>query len=88
VAVGAVVMNRVKSSSFPTTILEVIYQNKQFSPVASGRFAVVLARGANETCYQAARDAMSGVSPVGDKLFFRTPIAGLVGQKIGGHIFY
>lgn len=88
VAVGAVVMNRVKSSSFPNTILEVIYQNKQFSPVASGRFAVVLARGANETCYQAARDAMSGVSPVGDKLFFRTPIPGLVGQQIGGHIFY
>lgn len=88
VAVGAVVMNRVKSSSFPNTILEVIYQNKQFSPVASGRFAVVLARGANETCYQAARDAMSGVTPVGDKLFFRTPIAGLTGQQIGGHIFY
>lgn len=88
VAVGAVVMNRVKSSSFPNTILEVIYQNRQFSPVASGRFAVVLARGANETCYQAARDAMSGVSPVGDRLFFRTPIPGLTGLQIGGHIFY
>lgn len=88
VAVGAVVLNRVKSSSFPNTVLEVIYQNRQFSPVASGRFAVVLARGANESCYQAARDAMSGVSPVGDKLFFRTPIPGLTGQQIGGHIFY
>lgn len=88
VAVGAVVMNRVKSSSFPNSILEVIYQSRQFSPVASGRFAVVLARGADESCYQAARDAMNGVTPVGDKLFFRTPIPGLVGQQIGGHIFY
>lgn len=87
VAVGAVVLNRVKSSSFPNTVLEVIYQNRQFSPVASGRFAVVLARGANESCYQAAREALAGSSPVGDKLFFRTPIPGLVGQRIGGHVF-
>lgn len=88
VAVGAVVLNRVKSSSFPNTVLEVIYQNRQFSPVASGRFAVVLAQGANESCYQAAREALAGTSPVGDKLFFRTPIPGLVGQRIGGHIFH
>ena len=88
VAVGAVVMNRVKSSSFPNSILEVIYQKRQFSPVGSGRFAVVLARGANETCYQAANDAMSGVTPVGDRLFFRTPIPGLNGMRIGGHVFY
>ncbi len=88
VAVGAVVMNRVKSSSFPNSILEVIYQKRQFSPVGSGRFAVVLARGANETCYQAATDAMSGVTPVGDRLFFRTPIPGLNGMRIGGHVFY
>lgn len=88
VAVGAVVLNRVKSSAFPNTVLEVIYQNRQFSPVGSGRFAVVLARGANASCYQAANDAMSGISPVGDKLFFRTPIPGLTGQQIGGHIFY
>lgn len=88
VAVGNVVMNRVKSSVFPNTVLEVIYQNKQFSPVASGRFAIVLARGANETCYQAARDAMAGAAPVGNCLFFRTPIEGLTGIQIGGHIFY
>lgn len=88
VAVGNVVMNRVKSSVFPNTVLEVIYQNKQFSPVGSGRFAIVLARGANETCYQAARDAMAGAAPVGNCLFFRTPIPGLTGIQIGGHIFY
>lgn len=88
VAVGAVVMNRVRSPLFPNTVLEVIMQPKQFSPVGSGRFAIVLARGANESCYQAARDAMAGASPVGNCLFFRTPIPGLEGQQIGGHIFY
>lgn len=88
VAVGAVVLNRVRSPLFPNTVLEVIMQKKQFSPVGSGRFAIVLARGANESCYQAARDAMAGASPVGNCLFFRTPIPGLTGQQIGGHIFY
>lgn len=88
VAVGNVVMNRVKSAVFPNTVLEVIYQNKQFSPVGSGRFAIVLARGANAECYQAAQDAMAGAAPVGNCLFFRTPIPGLTGIQIGGHIFY
>ncbi|MCH5281095.1 MAG: cell wall hydrolase [Lachnospiraceae bacterium] len=88
VAVGNVVMNRVKSGVFPNTVLEVIYQNRQFSPVGSGRFAIVLARGANAECYQAAQDAMSGAAPVGNCLFFRTPIPGLTGTQIGGHIFY
>lgn len=88
VAVGNVVMNRVASPKFPNTVLEVIYQNKQFSPVGSGRFAVVLARGANASCYQAAQDAMNGAAPVGQRLFFRTPIPGLTGMQIGGHIFY
>ncbi len=88
VAVGNVVMNRVKSAVFPNTVLEVIYQNRQFSPVGSGRFAVVLARGANANCYQAAQEAMAGSAPVGNCLFFRTPIPGLTGIQIGGHIFY
>lgn len=88
VAVGNVVMNRVKSAVFPNTVLEVIYQNRQFSPVGSGRFAIVLARGANAECYQAAQDAMAGAAPVGNCLFFRTPIPGLTGMQIGGHIFY
>ena len=88
VAVGAVVMNRVRSSLFPDTVAGVIYQNKQFSPVGSGRFAIVLARGANASCYEAAQEAMAGSSPVGNCLFFRTPIPGLTGIQIGGHIFY
>ena len=66
VAVGAVVLNRVKSSLFPDTVAGVLYQNRQFSPVGSGRFAIVLARGANASCYEAAQEAMNGSSPVGN----------------------
>lgn len=88
-AVGAVVINRLLSSKYPDTVLGVIYQRKQFSPVGSGRFEVVLNSGrANEDCYKAAREAMSGVTNVGNCLYFRTPIEGLTGISIGGHIFY
>ena len=89
VAVGAVVMNRVMSSVFPDTVVGVIYQNKQFSPVGSGRLALALAEDhATEACYRAADEAMAGATTVGDCLFFRTPIEGLTGIQIGGHIFY
>lgn len=89
VAVGAVVMNRVMSSVFPDTVVGVIYQNRQFSPVASGRLALALSRDdATAACYQAADAAMSGQTTVGNCLFFRTPIEGLTGIQIGGHIFY
>lgn len=89
IAVGAVVMNRVMSSVFPDTVVGVIYQNKQFSPVASGRLALALAENhATEACYRAAEEAMSGRTTVGNCLFFRTPIDGLTGTQIGGHIFY
>lgn len=89
VAVGAVVMNRVMSAVFPDSVVGVIYQNKQFSPVASGRLALALANdSATSACYSAADAAMSGQTPVGNCLFFRTPIEGLTGIQIGGHIFY
>ena len=89
VAVGAVVINRVLSSVFPDTVVGVIYQNKQFSPVASGRLALALAEDhATAACYRAADEAMAGATTVGNCLFFRTPIEGLTGTQIGGHIFY
>lgn len=89
VAVGAVVMNRVMSAVFPDTVVGVIYQNKQFSPVGSGRLALALAEDrATAACYRAADAAMSGTTTVGNCLFFRTPIEGLTGIQIGGHIFY
>lgn len=89
VAVGAVVINRVLSSRYPNTVVGVIYQNKQFSPVASGRLALALANNkATASCYQAADEAMSGITNVGQCVYFRTPIEGLTGLRIGGHIFY
>lgn len=88
-AVGAVVINRVLSSVYPDTVTGVIYQRKQFSPVASGRLAIALNENkATAACYQAADEAMSGVTNVGDCVYFRTPIEGLTGISIGGHIFY
>lgn len=89
VAVGAVVINRVLSSKYPNTVTGVIYQNRQFSPVANGRLALALTYNrATASCYRAADEAMSGVTNVGNCLYFRTPIPGLTGISIGGHIFY
>ena len=89
VAVGSVVINRVLSSQYPDSVVGVIYQNKQFSPVASGRLALALAEGrATADCYRAADEAMAGVTNVGNCVYFRTPIEGLSGTQIGGHIFY
>jgi hypothetical protein len=88
-AVASVVINRVRSSVYPNTVVGVIYQNKQFSPVASGRLELALAANkATSRCYQAADEAMSGVTNVGNCVYFRTPVEGLTGISIGGHIFY
>ncbi len=89
VAVGAVVINRVLSSVYPDSVVGVIYQGGQFSPVASGRLAAALAENkATESCYQAADEAMRGNTNVGNCVYFRTPIEGLSGINIGGHVFY
>lgn len=88
VAVGAVVINRVRSAAYPNTVSGVIYQNRQFSPVASGRLATRLALGATAACYQAADEAMSGATPVGNCLYFRTVIPEINGTIIGDHVFY
>ena len=88
-AVGSVVINRLLSSKYPDTLVGVIYQKKQFSPVASGRLELALAMNkATASCYRAADEAMSGITNVGSCLYFRTPIEGLTGISIGGHIFY
>ena len=88
-AVASVVINRVRSAKFPGTVVGVIYQKNQFSPVKSGRLDMYLAVDkANADCYRAAQEAMSGYTNVGNCLFFRTPIEGLVGINIGGHVFY
>ena len=88
-AVGAVVMNRVLSSVYPNTLVEVIYQKSQFSPAGSGRLALALAENrATASCYKAADEAMAGQTNVGNCVYFRTPIPGLTGIAIGNHIFY
>lgn len=88
-AVGAVVINRMLSSVYPDTMVGVIYQRRQFSPVGSGRLELALTNNkATADCYRAAEEAMSGMSNVGNCVYFRTPIEGLTGISIGGHIFY
>ncbi len=88
-AVGSVVINRVLSSVYPDTVVGVIYQNRQFSPVASGRLALALTEDrATESCYQAADAAMAGMNNIGSCVYFRTPVEGLEGINIGGHVFY
>lgn len=87
--VGAVVMNRINSSRFPNTLYEVIYQPYQFTPVTvSNRFSLVLARGANETCYRAAREVLEDGKIVGSWLFFRMNDGSREGEIIGDHVFY
>lgn len=89
VAVGSVVINRVLSDKFPDTVVGVIYQKRQFSPVGSGRLELALAMNkATPSCYKAADEAMAGLTNVGNCVFFRTPIPGLTGTNIGGHVFY
>ncbi len=86
-AVGSVVLNRVSSSHFPNTIAGVIYQGGQFSPVASGRFASVLAAGANASCRQAAGEVLNGNITIG-ALYFRRNDGSIPGTVIGNHVFY
>lgn len=90
VAVGSVVINRVLSSVYPDTVIGVIYQSGQFSPVASGRLALALTEGrATSSCYQAADEVMSGTTVVSNCVYFRTPVDGITPRyRIGGHIFY
>lgn len=86
-AVGSVVLNRVKSSYFPNTISGVIYQSGQFSPVASGRLAYRLEAGVNNECLQAAQEVLNGNITTG-ALYFRTNNGIISGTVIGNHVFY
>lgn len=85
VAVGQVVMNRVKSGSFPNTIAEVLNQPGQFTPSASGTLQAAINSGVNSTCYAAASDALNGSAPVpGTPLYFNTHSGS---YKLGAHYF-
>ena len=86
-AVGSVVLNRVKSSYFPNTVAGVIYQSGQFSPVTSGRLAYRLEAGVNSTCLQAAQDVLDGNITV-SCLYFCANNGIISGTVIGNHVFY
>lgn len=87
-AVGAVVMNRVRSAAYPDTIHGVIYASGQFTPAQSGKVNRVLESGKiKQSCIDAATEAISGVSNVGDLTHFRRN-NGRSGLVIGNHVFY
>lgn len=86
VAVGAVIMNRVRSGAYPNSISEVIYQSGQFGPAMTGWLDTVRSSGGyTQTAMQAAADAMAGVNPIGDCLYFGN---GNYGIQIGDHFFH
>lgn len=86
-AVGSVIINRVKSSYFPNTISGVIYQSGQFSPAASGRLAYCLEKGVDGTCLQAAQEVLNGNITI-SSLYFRANNGIISGTVIGNHVFY
>ena len=87
-AVGAVVLNRVKSPRYPNTIREVIYAPGQFGPASNGSLDVVLTNGVNAECMQAAKEALEGATTVGDAKSFHRAGSGESGIIIGAHVFY
>lgn len=91
VAVGAVVLNRVKHPSFPDTIAGVIYQPGAFSAINDGQFDQPVA----ESAYKAAQDALNGWDPSGGAVFYFNPDktsdkfmhSRPVIKRIGDHLF-
>lgn len=87
-AVGSVVMNRVRSGAYPNTVYDVVFASGQFSPVKSGSFQRAYENGsANEKAYQAAREVLNGYTNVGDMTHFRRK-GNRNGYIIGNHVFY
>ena len=88
VAVGAVVLNRVKSGAYPNTIYNVIYASGQFTPALNGKVARVYDSGKiSDMNYQAAQAAINGETTVGAALHFRRA-NGREGIVIGAHVFW
>ena len=91
VAVGAVVLNRVKSPSFPNTISGVIYQKGAFTAVDDGQINLT----PNQTAINAAKDAMNGWDPTYGCLYYYNPVTATSSwifsretvTTIGKHVF-
>lgn len=86
-AVGAVVMNRVRSSAYPNTIIGVITAAGQFPPATNGTVAAIIASGPSSSCIQAAEAAVAGQTNVGGALHFGR-VGKAAGVVIGSHVFY
>lgn len=89
VAIGAVVMNRVKSPRYPNSIADVIYAPGQFGPVSNGSIAKYLANP-KASCLQAAQDAINGYTTIGTFTHFKNARVQISGDSIviGNHVFY
>ncbi len=91
VAVGAVIMNRVRHASFPNTIAGVVYQPGAFTAVSDGQINAQM----SESCIRAARDALNGWDPVGGAIYYYNPRTATnkwirtrpVVMTIGKHVF-
>ena len=91
VAVGAVVLNRVKSASFPNTISGVVYQKNAFTAVSDGQINLL----PDETAIRAAKDAMNGWDPSCGAIYYYNPristskwiLSRKVVVTIGNHVF-
>ena len=91
VAIGAVVLNRVRDSRFPKTIAGVIYQPGAFTAVADGQINLE----PNETAYKAARDALNGWDPTYGCVYYWNPATATskwvwsrpIVTQIGKHVF-
>ncbi len=91
VAVGAVVLNRVRHSSFPNSIAGVIYQNGAFTAVDDGQINM----SPTDSCVKAARDALNGWDPSGGAIYYYNPVTATnqwirsrpIIKKIGKHVF-
>lgn len=71
VAVGAVILNRVKNSQFPNTVAGVIYEKGAFTAVADGQINVPIKEGS--TVLKAAQDAMNGWDPTNGCIYYFNP---------------
>ncbi|MDY3971563.1 MAG: spore cortex-lytic enzyme [Clostridia bacterium] len=91
VAVGAVVLNRVRHSSFPNTIAGVIYQPGAFTAVTDGQ----INKAIESSCFNAARDALNGWDPTGGAIYYYNPRTATnswirsrpIIKTIGKHVF-
>ena len=87
VAVGACVMNRVRSPFYPNTIHGVIYASRQFTPAGTGAVDRRISLGVPDSCLQAAQEALNGYSNIGDATHFRRA-GNHEGIIIGAHVFW